>query len=234
MCLISLLWFCFPSPAPAQQVPTSGIYQITAGQYLECCGFVGSLRRPLPYDDQAFIELTVDEQRNQAEMRILAQDTQTVFSIGGASERSFTFAFTNGTIVPGGIQFEFPSPPAGNGGAAFFYTVSNTVDGLLVNGQVELPCVGCADIPTHFGHTNVVATPITNGGLTVSIRISEVEICWNSFSNRIYQVEYRSVLTTNQWMSLGAPVTGNGSTNCLTDEVLVGQPRRFYRVLVLP
>lgn len=68
----------------------------------------------------------------------------------------------------------------------------------------------------------------------LTIRVSEVEVCWNAESNRIYQAQYRSELTTNLWTDLGSPVPGNGSTNCLVDKVASGQAQRFYRVLTRP
>src|SRR6185369_11619561 len=36
----------------------------------------------------------------------------------------------------------------------------------------------------------------------VTLRASQVEVCWNSISNLTYQVQYRSDLTTNVWTSL--------------------------------
>ena len=66
----------------------------------------------------------------------------------------------------------------------------------------------------------------------VAIRASQVEVCWNSISNLTYQVQYRSDLTTNRWASLGSCVQGSGSMNCLNDSIVLGQPQRFYRVLL--
>jgi hypothetical protein len=40
-------------------------------------------------------------------------------------------------------------------------------------------------------------------------------------------------MTTDQWVDLGGSVTGNGSTNCVTD-VISGNEKRFYRVVELP
>jgi hypothetical protein len=65
----------------------------------------------------------------------------------------------------------------------------------------------------------------------VTIRISQVEVCWNSISNLTYQVQYRSDLTTNVWTSLLDCVRSTGSTTCILDPVIVGQPQRFYRVV---
>jgi len=66
------------------------------------------------------------------------------------------------------------------------------------------------------------------------IRLSQVEICWESLTNRTYQVQYRSDLTTNQWTDLGSPVLGNGTVNCIYDAILVDQPRRFYQIVSIP
>jgi hypothetical protein len=73
--------------------------------------------------------------------------------------------------------------------------------------------------------------PETN---VLSIRLSQVELCWPSTSNTLYQVQYRSDLTTNIWTDLGAPVQGSGSTNCIYDAILLGEPRRFYRFVTIP
>jgi hypothetical protein len=64
----------------------------------------------------------------------------------------------------------------------------------------------------------------------VAVRVSQVEVCWNSISNLTYQVQYRSELTTNVWTSLVDCVRSVGSTSCIFDPVVVGQPQRFYRV----
>ncbi len=66
----------------------------------------------------------------------------------------------------------------------------------------------------------------------VTIRASQVEVCWNSISNLTYQVQYRSDLTTNLWTSLGGCIRSTNSTTCINDPVVVSQPQRFYRVLL--
>ena len=65
----------------------------------------------------------------------------------------------------------------------------------------------------------------------VTIRASQVEVCWNSISNLTYQVQYRSDLTTNVWTSLVDCVRSTNSTSCISDPIVVGQPQRFYRVV---
>lgn len=74
--------------------------------------------------------------------------------------------------------------------------------------------------------------PLTNA-LVTTIQIACVDVCWNTQSNRLYQPQYKSELTTNTWVDLGLPILGDGATNCITDSIR-GQPHRFYRVTVLP
>ena len=66
----------------------------------------------------------------------------------------------------------------------------------------------------------------------LTIRASQVEVCWNSISNVTYQVQYRSDLTTNVWTSLVDCVRSIGSTSCIFDPIGVGQPQRFYRAVM--
>jgi hypothetical protein len=66
----------------------------------------------------------------------------------------------------------------------------------------------------------------------LSIHPSCVDVCWSSRVGKVYQLQYRSEVTTNVWTNLGSPVSGNGLTNCLTDSI--SGPQRFYRVMMLP
>ncbi|MCI0536923.1 MAG: hypothetical protein L0Z50_17045 [Verrucomicrobiales bacterium] len=67
----------------------------------------------------------------------------------------------------------------------------------------------------------------------VGIALACVQVSWSSRINQQYQVQYSSALTSNSWVNLGMPVAGNGTTNTLIDDVL-GQARRFYRVVEVP
>jgi hypothetical protein len=66
----------------------------------------------------------------------------------------------------------------------------------------------------------------------LSIRVSQVELCWPTISNVTYQLQYREALSTNGWLPLGGPLPGNGSRFCTNDVVLPDQPRRFYQLSV--
>ena len=69
---------------------------------------------------------------------------------------------------------------------------------------------------------------------TLSIRCSQVELCWQSATNVIYQLQYQSALTGGQWTNLGAPIPGDGSRKCVTDPIAEGEPHRFYRTVTVP
>jgi len=101
---------------------------------------------------------------------------------------------------------------------------------LRIDGVLTTDPGGCSDLPYRFTHTNVVAVLMP----AAAIHISEVEVCWDAFTNRTYQVQYRSTLTTNIWTNLGPPRPGNGSVDCINDRVQPGQPQRFYRILIVP
>ncbi len=217
--------------ASAQGPPASGLYQIVSGRSIACCGFAGFIIEELPSAGDAFIELTVDLGSNTARMKFLGQDARTVLTLPAQPSRSeFVYAFTNGAVFPNYIQFGDPLMPPLPGQVYFSFVVFNSNDTLSLNGTVIAPCPGSADLPEMFEHTNVVAVlaPLA------AIRVSEVEVCWNSASNRTYQVQYRSATTTDTWVNLGAPVVGNGSTNCLSDPVPPAPSQRFYRVVLLP
>jgi hypothetical protein len=64
------------------------------------------------------------------------------------------------------------------------------------------------------------------------IRVSQVELCWDTESNVIYRLEYRSALTINAWLPFGTNCfPGDGTIRCLYDVVPIDQPQKFYRVV---
>ena len=67
---------------------------------------------------------------------------------------------------------------------------------------------------------------------TLSIRTSQVEMCWNTDSSLWYQLQYTSALTTDLWTPLNAVwVRGTGATYCTNDTIAPDQSGRFYRVI---
>ena len=82
-----------------------------------------------------------------------------------------------------------------------------------------------ADFTLH-GVVEIVPAP------RLEISVAYVNLRWRSESNRSYQVQYASSLTSNMWMDLGEPVPGNGATNTVLESAQQS-PRRFYRVIEL-
>jgi hypothetical protein len=211
----------------AQVTPRSGLYEISAGEYEECCGIAGGFHYDLPYDRQLFVELNVDRAHNSATMKFLQSDARTVFRPGW-SQQSFTFAFQNGMVLSDRIEFENMFGPE-FGATSYHYTVQASGDTLTINGTAHQ--LICCDIPSDFIHTNVLASFMST---SVAIRVSQVEVCWQSIAGRTHQVQYTAALGTNSWTNLGDPVAGDGSRKCVKDDIAPQQPRRIYRVLTMP
>jgi hypothetical protein len=233
--LLSLgLIFTLAAAAPqawSQDAPTGGVYQIISGRHTSCCGIGGPLTHSLPDGSSSYIELTVDTPNKSAAMRILGDDLSTVLQIpADASREEFNYSVANGVVLPDRIQFGDPLLPPIPGQPSYSFVLSNSADGLVLNGTVYDPCLGCADIPETFQHTNVVAALMPVAG----IRVSEVEICWNAASNLTYQVQYRTALDPGTWIALGSTITGNGAVQCVADKVPADRTQRFYRVLIVP
>jgi hypothetical protein len=73
----------------------------------------------------------------------------------------------------------------------------------------------------------------TNPPPKLSIECSP-RICWSSLTNRLYRLQYQSVLTGGAWTDLQTNLVGTGTTLCATDDTNAGQPQRFYRVVIDP
>lgn len=105
---------------------------------------------------------------------------------------------------------------------------------------------GTSDLHVHhsliYGWGGMTIPPqVTITSLTVSIeaerapdrlaiRVSQVELCWPTALDAWYQLQYRSILTTNHWVPLTAWLRGDGDLFRTNDAVLIGQAQRFYQV----
>ena len=45
----------------------------------------------------------------------------------------------------------------------------------------------------------------------LNIRLSQFALCWDTITNLVYQLQYQSDLTTNEWAPLGGLIVGDGS-----------------------
>lgn len=65
-----------------------------------------------------------------------------------------------------------------------------------------------------------------------AVIFTAVEIAWPTQTTNFYQIQWRSLLNTNDWLNLGGLIQGTGSTNYYFDSTR-GVDKRFYRVLTL-
>ena len=219
--------------APAQGGPTNGLYQIVSGRYTECCGIAGPFIYPLPDSSQAFIQFTIDPKSNLAQMAFLGPDAHTVFrnapfGPGGA----FAFSFSNGIVFPDRIEFRGPLLPPGPDQPSFSYTLSNSADALRISGTLTLPCLGCADIPTEFEHTNVVATLLPPAPVIEGLErdASLLRFRFTGVPPYDYFVEYTDSLPASNWLSLTNFRAKLQTIEAVVTDPLTNGPARFYRV----
>ncbi len=89
----------------------------------------------------------------------------------------------------------------------------------------------------------IVGVGLTNGvskaflltpypALSIRHLPGQVELGWNSQTNRPYQLQHRGDLTTSTWSNLGTPIQGNGTTNFVYDPMPPGQAQKFFRISV--
>jgi len=186
--------------------PAPGLYQIISGSYSECCGIAGDLGYPLPNQNQAFVNLKIDSETNLATMTFLAEDQQTVFTVIPCPPGApISFNFEYGFIFSDQIFFHVdPGPPPEQ--KYWNYTVSNSGNGLKIEGLVSVKQGDCADVPTQFSHSDVVAVRISSGPLV----LDQIERDTDSFRFHFsgdapydYTVEYTDSLSKTNWMALG-------------------------------
>ncbi len=152
-------------------------------------------------------------------------DPATASIAGQLASDNATQIYLNGTdtgFSNSGTEYSALAPFTITNG---FLATTNTLEFRVTNGFLG------RDNPTGLLVANLAGTAEVTPSL--SIRLSEVELCWQSISNRLYGVEYRSDLTTNIWVPLYTNIVGNAGTTCVYDKITSGTPQRYYRV-VLP
>jgi len=146
---------------------------------------------------------------------------------GNTRQFDYVFPFTTPFLYdPAAGNLALDLQIEANGSALTFDTVSDdSAIGRVINTGSSTATTGgfLFSHPTQF---TFEPPPL------VTIRASQVEVCWNSISNLTYQVQYRSDLPRNLWAALGGCIRSTNSTSCVYDPIVVGQPQRFYRVVL--
>ena len=146
---------------------------------------------------------------------------------GNTRQFDYVFPFTTPFLYdPAAGNLVLSLQIEGSGEAVTFDTVSGNPAIGMVYGSPSTATTGSIGTPDpHVTQFTFEPPPL------VTIRASQVEVCWNSISNLTYQVQYRSDLTTNLWTSLVDCIRSTNSMSCIVDPVVVSQPQRFYRVV---
>jgi hypothetical protein len=166
-------------------------------------------------------------------MTFLAEDMQTIFSIPPLGPRSgFTFSLSNGMVLPDRIEFGSGFSPPGPGQPPLSYTVSNSMDTLQINGTVILGCLPCADLPTQFKHTNVVAVlvPSAPGIAGIEREGALVRFRFTGEPPYDYFVEFNESLGTTNWLTLTNFRAKIQTIETVVTDSLANGPARFYRL----
>ncbi|MCP5528141.1 MAG: hypothetical protein H7A47_15220 [Verrucomicrobiales bacterium] len=99
-------------------------------------------------------------------------------------------------------------------------------------GEVSSYAVGTSEWLS-FSH-NALALPPSDTCPPLSVRVSEIELCWPTVEGQVYQVEQKAALSGEDWTPLPTgEIVGNGSTICIAATLEVGQPARYYRLRCL-
>lgn len=237
MSKMKIVWLAMLSlvamAAHAQSSATGGVYRIVGGRYTECCGIAGPFPYNLPNTHQAFVELTLDAQQGPARMRILGDDGQTVFhTIQSAPGSGFEFDFRNGMVLQDYIVFGSLPPMPGPILGQMSYVVSNTVDGLRLHGVVNVQCPGCADIPTQFKHTNVVAVLVPSRPVIDRVVRDDSSLSFHFTGEppNDYTVEYTESLAAPKWQTLSIHRAKLTSIDVVVRDGFTNGPTRIYRL----
>jgi hypothetical protein len=224
--------------AGAQSRPATGLYQIISGTYGECCGIAGEFRSSLPNENQSFVRLTVEPQSGIATMAFLRADGQTIFSVVPCAPGDpINFNLVYGFFFSNSIVFHVdPGPPPY---AVFWnYSVSHSTDSLRINGTLGTAQQFCADVPTQFGHSNVVAVLVPGPTLRITEFSKDGPLLFiqgNTGWTNVIEASADSVawspISTNLMPNTLCPICpyilfrDAGSTNLA---------RRFYRCFEIP
>ena len=99
----------------------------------------------------------------------------------------------------------------------------------------DVPNSGYGVIPPIFGVMELPAPidpppPVVPPPVAI-VRLGCVEVCWESRSNVIYQLEWKPTYSSTNWYTLGNPVVGSGREMCIMDAP--HGTNRLYRVAVV-
>jgi hypothetical protein len=216
-----------------QSTLMNGLYRISSGSFSACCGIAGDLGYSLPAQKQTYVRLQIDSQTNLATMTFLAQDKQTIFSVFVCPPADpFNFNFENGLVHSNQIFFHIdPGPPPDQ--KYWTYTVNAAEATLKIDGNLSVDPGGCADVPTQFSHSNVVAVWTSSDPLLIDKVERDAESFRFHFRGEApydYTVEYTDSLVNNNWLTLGTYQAKIAPIDVTVTNSLKEALSRFFRM----
>ncbi len=105
------------------------------------------------------------------------------------------------------------------------------VQGAATNSTLEF---AFRDDPSYLGLDAVSLTPIPLPTFqSVSGGSGKIQFSWATMSGLNYQLQYKTDLTTTNWVNLGSKTNATGAITSASD-VTTGATQRFYRVAMVP
>jgi len=105
---------------------------------------------------------------------------------------------------------------------------------VLANDTTTVLTFGTRNDPNEFGLDDISARALVMPAFDgLAVQTNAATLAWSASTNVHYQAQYATNLTPAQWVDLGAPMLGTGSTMTVTDP-LPASPQRFYRVILQP
>jgi hypothetical protein len=86
---------------------------------------------------------------------------------------------------------------------------------------------------TFFGLDDVLVQPVPIPALQSVRSNSSLQFSWNSVSGLVYQLQYSTNLSKNNWTNLGSAINATNSS-ASTSTPIGPDPQRFFRIQVLP
>lgn len=127
----------------------------------------------------------------------------------------------------GNPLFSLLNPPA--------FTWTNLQFLVFATGTNTVLNIQAQNAPSYFGLDDVSAIPVPAPELrSVTPAGGNLEIAFMTFTNLVYQVQYKTNLLQSSWLNLATPYTATGFGASFVDPSASASPRRFYRLMVSP
>ncbi len=111
---------------------------------------------------------------------------------------------------------------------------SNSASVLVLNGTADQDGDGQSNGAEYTAGTNPLSATSLLKATATSVIGNDANVTVATVSGKTYQLETSTTLGTLSWSNVGTPVTATGPTTVFTHTAGAGNPKRFYRVRVVP